>query len=290
MRMFPVLRQVTVALLVSTLSTVGGLVVLTTPASAATSVPFSSFSAGVFEPGQVKHYVWNNANSDAYAPGLEATGADDPDAYCAVEVSRMWYERQPSGEREFHLDITSETSQRCQVTVWLARLTKYREGSTGDLAPGASRSWVWNNAQTDRYIYAVGALPEQLATGSCKIEVTSRYRTQPDGENEFFYTARNIGSVACSAQLRHVSLPVDVSSTARSSLYPGSRYTLYPGKLSSSTRVVVQGAAPDPTSAGLCTWTAGPAGYENDRFYYLDYWNTGSVACGGTATYALLAI
>src|SRR4051794_10492110 len=277
-------RRTFVLALVLTLTTAGGLVATPGVASAAGLV---SFNAGVFEPGQVKHMWWNNANADAWAPGLEVTGADDPAALCVVGVRRTWYQRNPSGEREFHLELEGDNNERCQVKVWLASLTMYRQSTTGTLNPGRSWSSHWNNAHTDQNVYIVGVLPEQVASGACAIEVTTGFRTQPDGENEFSYRATNVGDVACSAQLLHVKLPVN-DRWSLNPLNPRSGWGLSTAA-PVGTKVQVAGAAPDKVATGPCDITPGQeVRYSLPVSLWVDFTNTGAVTCGMTATFAWL--
>lgn len=256
------------------------------PEVAAAAGPYS-FSMGVFEPRQLKTTHWNNANSDAYAPTLEAVVVDDPDAHCWVTLLRTWYVRQPSGEKEFYLTVQGDTQDRCQVRVYLAGFTKYRESSIGVLAPGQSWRSHWNNAHTDQVIYLVGVLGEQTAAGACAVEVTTRYRTNPDGENEFDYEAVNVGSVACSAKLLHVSVPVTEShyvGGAPPGGYVGVQGTIGPD----GTRIVVVGAVPQTDPDGPCEFSPEPMEFFELGAVSADFRNTGSVSCWMTATFATM--
>lgn len=274
-------RRVAAAALVVVLTAVGGVVLTPGVASAAT---FSSFSAGVFAPLQVKHYWWNNANSDAYAPGLEGVTEADPNVSCTGTVNRTWYVRQPSGEREFHLEIEGDPVARCRLTVWLARLSMFRESSTGTLNPGQSRAWLWNNARSAQNIYLVGVYPAQVEDGACAIEVSTQYRTQPNGENEFIYRAKNVGDVACSADLRHVKLGVDDSYNL---LGPISGTIGVFDTLPAGIRVVVPGAVPAANPDGPATFSLGPLTYLYDDLFRIKYTNNGA-ANPFIATYAWL--
>lgn len=276
-------RRVVLGALAAALATVSGLVATPGVASAAS---FVSFDAGVFAPDQVKHYWWNNADADAYAPGMEGTPTKDLSMGCNIQVVRSWYQRNSSGEREFHLEIRGDHHYECRVKVWLAPLTKYRETSTGELAPGASKAWVWNNAHSEQNVYVVGVLPAKPAAGACSIEVTNQYRTQPDGETEFIYRARNIGSVACSAQLKHVSLPA-FSTEQWYDTWPGGEYAVWPPTFPYGTRVVVAGAAPDRTVGAACQFSVGPISFVGDTSY-TSYTNTGSVWCGLKGVFAAM--
>jgi hypothetical protein len=276
-------RRTLVAALVLALTTAVGLVATPGVASAYSLV---SFNAGQFEPRQVRHVWWNNANSDAYAPGLEATRVDDPAAKCHVEVDRTWYQRNASGEREFHLEIEGDSLYKCQVTVWLARLTMYRTSTTSTLNPGGWWSSHWNNAHTDQNVYVVGVLPAQVSSGACAIEVTTAFRTQPDGENEFSYRATNVGNVACSAQLLHVKLPVDYT-WSLSSAPPDDGWSLTTGAAPAGTRVQVAGSAPARVSTAPCDVTPDQeVGYSGQTGFWVVFRNTGTVKCGMTATFA----
>ena len=278
-------RRALVVTLVFALTTTVGLVAIPGVASASS---LASFNEGVFEPGQVKHTWWNNATADAYAPGLEATGVDDPDAYCHVTVLRTWYQRNPSGEREFHLEIEGDRNDRCQVTVWLARLTMYRTSTTSTLSPGQWSSSHWNNAHTDQNVYVVGVLPAVVSSGSCRIQVTTSFRTQPDGETEFSYRTTNIGVVACSAQLLHVKLPVN-ESWSLNPLSPGDGWGLSTAAPPDGIRVQVAGAAPDRVATAPCDITPDQAvGYSGPASFFVDFTNTGTVECGALATFAWL--
>jgi hypothetical protein len=282
-------RRAAAGALVVALTTVGALVA--TP-GVALATTFSSFDAGVFAANQVKHVWWNNANSDVYAPGLHAVGADNPKLTCELEILRTWYQRNASGEREFHLQIKGDRQQRCQATVWLARLSMEQETETGELAAGQSRSWPRLNAHTDRNIYLVGAVASQPVSGACRIEMTAKYRTQPNGQTDFIYTATNTGDVTCSAKLRHTALTVDrTATTAPLSPPPGGHVRILAG-MPADTKVVTAGAAPDPTSAGTCQITIGSMSYTAPPPHNVGvrttYHNTGTVTCGLTATYATL--
>lgn len=276
-------RRYLAAVLTVVSITVAGLVV--TPGTAAAAPTFYSFSAGVFEIGQVKHYWWNNANADAYAAGLGSESIE-PNRLCDATVTRTWYVRHPSGEREFHLLIQGGTFYRCDVTVTLAALTKFRENSTAELAPGQSQTIWWNNAHFDVNIYLVGIVPT-VSYDDCALEVTSDYRTQPDGENEFVYTVANIGNVTCSAALRHVRLPVtDTESVTR--LAVGQTRSAHADFYPLINGVIVTGAVPGVHPSGPCLIRANPVRYYDVGAFTPTFTNTGRLSCTTMATFAVM--
>jgi hypothetical protein len=271
--------------LLLTVVLVGGQLV--SAGSAAAATPISSFDAGVFTAGQTKHKVWNNANSDAYAVGLTSVGVDDSDAFCRATVLRSWYVRQATGEREFHLIIEGDPSERCRIRVWLGRLTASRSTPVGVIKPGGGITRIWNNAQTDRNIYVIGILGATPLAGACEFEVKTRYQTRPDGENEFAYTATNVGSVACGADLRMVTLPV----TERFDLgtfRAGGKTSLLIG-FETTTNVVVGGLNPRPVADGICQWAPGLVQTFDVGRLDFDYTNTAVTQwCGADATFTVL--
>jgi hypothetical protein len=273
-------RRAAVAALAFAVTTVGGLVITPGIAAAASY----SFDAGVYAKRQVRHTWWNNANADAYAVGLTTTGVDRPDATCNVQLNRTWYVRNPSGEREFHMEIQGGSFDRCRVTVHLSTVAAFRESSTGVLNPGQTKAWHWNDAHTDANIYLVGVVP-QVTSAACAIEVTSFYRTQPDGENEFVYQAANVGGVACSAQLRHAQVPVaETIELGEVTPYGGlSDEAYFP-----DATVVVTGAVPGGTPDGPCEFTPAPMGYRAPGQFRIAYYNTGAVTCSVNSTIAFL--
>jgi hypothetical protein len=247
----------------------------------------SSFDAGVFTAGQTKHKVWNNANSDAYAVGLTSEGVDDPKAFCRATLIRSWYVRQASGEREFHMIIEGDPSKRCRIRGSLGRLTASRSTPVGVIKPGGGITWIWNNAHADQNIYVIGVVGATPAAGACEFEVKTRYRTQPDGEDEFVYTTTNVGSVACGADLRMVTLPVDESfdlgafrASANISLLIGFETT---------TNVVVGGLNPRPVADGICQWAPGLVETFDEGKLEFNYTSTAATQwCGADATFAVL--
>lgn len=273
-------RRSAAALALATTASAGGVIV--TP-GLALAAGLHSFSAGVLQPGQIRHMWWNNANADAYAVGLEVTKVKEFEG-CGVEISRTWFEREVSGEREFHMQIKGSWTSACEVRVWLADLASYRSSFTGDLAPGDTWDSHWNNAHTDQYVYAVGVVGSQPASGTCRMEVATHYRTQPTGENEFYYAVTNIGSTTCSAELRHVRLPVQWSFAA-GNLSAGHTRNISPSTFNETARAFVPGVVPGTTSAGECRYDLSPVSYGDTGRIDVDYTNAGTVACAMTSTF-----
>lgn len=267
------------------LATIGGVALTADPAAAATTVRLATTQT--LGPGETQHRIWNNANSGAYAVGLKGTPADG-DGYCFLQVLRSWYERLPSGEREFHYEFKNFSGlEVCVVEVYLASFDAFRTSSFGQLAPGQSAAKVWNNAHTDRYIYLTGAVPSQPTSGVCQFETAGSYRSQPDGETEFVHSVRNIGSISCSVEVRMVQLNVSYRSNMGSGPSPTGLVTMYPASSSvpANLRVFVPGAIPyDPGAP--CQLEVRRSEYLGPRSISMSYGLIGTNTCDFAATAA----
>jgi hypothetical protein len=165
-------------------------------------------------PGASKNMVWNNANplTAAYFVGISPDGATSGNP-CELEVTRTWYLQQPSGEREFRFTVKNVGAIACQGDVQLA-LTNAASSSwsTSAIAAGATKSWVWNNANPLDRIYVPGLSPGGASgLSTCQLEVTQSYYRQVinstgAAEREFRLSVKNVGSLGCfgTVLLNHV--------------------------------------------------------------------------------------
>lgn len=168
---------------------------------------FTNWSTGGVNPGATQTWQWNNANplNSAHLVGLIPSGATSTTA-CQFEVTRTWYEQQPGGEREFHFNVKNVGTIACSASIRLANATTTTSWSTGALAPGASGTWHWNNANPLTAVYLPGVSP-QGASGlqSCDLEITAEWYIQRlnsgTAEREFYFTVKNVGSLACTGDI-----------------------------------------------------------------------------------------
>jgi hypothetical protein len=170
---------------------------------------FTTWSTGGIAVGASQSWTWNNANplSSTHLVGVSPTGSTSTDT-CDIEVTRSFYLQQPSGEREFHFVLKNVGNIACQGDIQLANTTSADSSwSTGSLAPGASSSWVWNNANPLTRVYVPGLAPAGASTTTpCQLEITSTSYQQfinADGttERKFNLTVKNIGSLTCSGRV-----------------------------------------------------------------------------------------
>jgi hypothetical protein len=169
----------------------------------------NTWSTGGINAGATQNWTWNNANplTASHLVGLSPTGSTSTDT-CQLEVTRSWYLQQPTGEREFHFTVKNAGAIACEGDVQLALATAADSSwSTGTLSPGASGSWVWNNANPLDRVYVPGLSPTGASESStCQLEITDTTYQQmikSDGtaERRFFLTVKNSGSLACSGTI-----------------------------------------------------------------------------------------
>jgi hypothetical protein len=165
----------------------------------------STWATGGIDVGASKSWTWNNANplTATYVVGISPSGATSSSP-CQLEVTRSWYDQQPGGEREFKFTVTNVGAVACQGDVQLVAVTNANSSwSTGTMSPGASGTWVWNNANPLDRVYAPGLSPGGASgVTPCVLEVTKSYYQQfinSDGttERKFFLTVQNTGSLTC---------------------------------------------------------------------------------------------
>jgi hypothetical protein len=196
--------------------------------------------------------------------------------------------RQPGGEREFHLILLGDTLRSCRVRVWLGRVTAFRSSTTATIPAGGGITRIWNNAHLEQNIYLIGVVPSvPTSTVPCQFEVKPAYLTRPDGQTQFAYTTTNVGTVACSAELRMVSLPV-TDSFELGAYRAGAQLSVRPFFRATTTNVVVPGVNPQVVPGGICQWTVQESITQELGVISFDYANAGVTTCGGTATFAVL--
>jgi hypothetical protein len=268
------------------------------PASARSGIVGSWFS-GTVPAGASQSWWWNNANplDTVYEVGLRPVGAPIGGS-CQFEVTRSWYVQQPDGEREFHFVIRNVGTVACDTEILLTIIGSSRSWSTGSLAPGSSRSWTWNNTIRDA-AYRVGLSPTGAAsTSPCQLEVTRTfYRQQPGGEREFVLTVKNVGTVACAAD---VLLGRVGASATGPALAVNAGQTRTDALVDPATPVLVfvPGLAPaGATDTGACQIQAVRHWYEQhvstngatSRILRISFRNIGSLNCSARAQFAFVA-
>jgi hypothetical protein len=166
---------------------------------------FATWETGGLDVGASRNFYWNNANplTASYVAGVVPSGAT-PSNDCKLELTRSWYLRRATGEREFWFTLKNIGAIACQGDIQLARDTgSVSSWGTGTLAAGATDGTGWNNANPLTRAYLPGLSPAQPTSGVCSLEVSRQYyrqRINTDGtaEREFIANVTNSGAISCS--------------------------------------------------------------------------------------------
>jgi len=184
----------------------------------------ASWYSGTVAAGASQTWYWNNANpfEAAYQVGYSPVGATTGKA-CRFETVNAIYQRYSNGERKFVFTIKNSGTIACGTTVLLASLTGSYFSNTGTLSPGQSQT---RSATSDFDILQLaGVLPFASGSTPCQIELGSTSHRNPSaGKWEFWFTVRNVGAVACSANLYLASAPKDIGWRTFTDLGPGETY------------------------------------------------------------------
>lgn len=192
------------------------------PASTASvQSPLWDFFTSTVPAGASRTYGWHASATAIYTVGLSPRGASTTDD-CEFEVTRTWNVQKPGGSREFWFTVKNVGTIDCGSDVMLYSLSDVAGAwNTGGVNPGASVTKHWNNAGASN-VYVGGAAPSgATSTTSCQFEVTREwYAQQPGGEKEFWFTLKNIGTIACSAEVLLGAKAIG-NAAATSTLTPG---------------------------------------------------------------------
>ena len=256
-------------------------------ASATTVSSVRSFDGGVLDAGASRVYTWTNANSDIYEVSPAGVRSSDSSRPCAVQVVDQWYRRAAGGARQFQMRIENSDSVACAVTVRMALFAADRTGSTGTIQPGSSKAWIWHSSNFAKNVYLIGVTPNEPASGTCQLDVDWRTRVAPSGEQQFYWSVRNTGAVACDGAWKLGWVPVQSTTTFTDEPSPPGGIGSLSGLVNSDTyRVFVWGLIPIETSDGNCDW--GPRYYGNlgdpavptaEARWFVAYRNAGSTTC-----------
>ena len=122
------------------------------------------------------------------------------------------------------------------------------------------------------------------------MEVTRNwYVQQPGGEREFYFTVKNVGAIACSANVQLASQNT-ATSWSTGQLAGGATYTSHWNNANPLNRVYLPGLSPLGASSSACQLEVTRSWYqqrrdsdgETEREFYLTVKNLGSNTCSGT--------
>jgi hypothetical protein len=161
---------------------------------------------------------------------------------------------------------------------------------TGTVSAGASREYHWNNAPAGA-VYEVGFSPLGASTAAtCQFEVTRRWYVQTSaGSRQFWWTFKNVGSLACGANVMLTDRSANAS-FALGALNPGQSTTTHWNNLDPSLPVYRIGLSPaGATSTDECAMEVTRTWFARDWFereLWMTVKNTGTIACSTTVLLA----
>jgi hypothetical protein len=228
--------------------------------------------------------------------GFSPVGASTSEP-CVFQTTRTWYQQQPGGEREFWFTIKNIGDIACGTDILLTSLVNgVGPWPTGGIDPGWTTTKHWNNANPLTTSYVVGLAPSgATATQPCQFQVIRTwYQQQPGGEREFWFTIKNVGAIACQANILLAGVAsTDISSTG--TLAPGSGVTKHWNNANPLNNVYIVGASPQGATGSACqfevtnTWYRQLINPPAEREFYFTLTNVGSISCGADILLASVA-
>lgn len=165
-----------------------------------------------------------------------------------------------------------------------ATATSVRSWSAGTLAPGTSKSYVWNNANSAIYQANTAGVQTGTADAPCQITVTAQsYQRLASGARRFNLTVKNTDAVSCDATVYLALLTADRSGST-GTLSPGQSKSWFWHNSDLRNQVYIAGATPNAAASGTCqlgvTWKVRVTAAGEAQFWWTVR-NIGSTACDG---------
>jgi hypothetical protein len=169
-------------------------------------------------------------------------------------------------------------------TATAATATSVRSWSAGTLAPGTSKSYVWNNANSDIYQVNTAGIRTGTTDAPCQIAVTAQsYQRTASGARRFSFTIRNTDAVSCDVSVYLALITADRSAST-GMLSPGQSKSWYWRNSDLRNQVYIAGATPNTAAAGTCqldvAWKVRVTATGEGQFWWTVR-NIGSTACDG---------
>lgn len=257
----------------------------------------ATWFTGTVPAGGSQGWVWNNASATLnYLVGFNPVGASTLNP-CQFEVTSTRYVQQFGGEKEFQFTLRNISSIACGATVQLTWVSSWSIGSTGGLNPGQTQTWLWNNLPAGQ-IFLVGLTPSgSTSTAPCQIQVVRTWYTkQPGSDRELWFQLRNVGSIACQADVR-LANPAGSFSFGAGSIGAGGSVTWTWNNANPVTSAYLLGMTPADASPNACSLEITRLFYRqvinsdgsSERELSITVRNIGSVTCSGTVNLTTIA-
>jgi hypothetical protein len=160
-------------------------------------------STGGMVPGETQTFSYRNLDEGrAYLIGLVPSGATTTST-CQFKVTSVAYDREVDGDVatpvNMYYTVQNVGSITCVAGIEVGSDPVDNVLSAVNLAPGASSSRQWNNANPVTAVHLIGVRPDLIG---CEISLISQYyrqviNTNGSSERELIFTIRNTGSITC---------------------------------------------------------------------------------------------
>lgn len=161
--------------------------------------------------------------------------------------------------------------------------------NTGVMAPGTSKTWNWNNADTS-VAYRVGLAPQGATpTATCEFEVTREWYEQRlnngVSELEYWFTIKNVGTISCYASglLSWIGVTAKLGPTASAAAGQQAGTWYYYDGAESTTALVVALIPRGATAASPCKYEVDPTSQvvsnDGERRHSIGVLNVGGITC-----------
>ena len=258
----------------------------------------ATWFTGTIAAGGTQGWAWTNAPADAaYVVGYNPAGATTS-AMCQFETISTHYVQLWGGQRQFHFTLKNVGSIACGATVLLTAVTSSVVGSTGGVSPGGTQVHLWNIAWHTNWV--VGLNPTgATSSAACQFRVTRTWYVQP-GEagalRQFWWEIKNVGTVACQADLRLASTTVS-NSFAVGSVGSGGTWSTTWNNANPVTSAYLVGVSPQGSWPIPCQFEVTRMIYRqhinsngsSEREIRLSFKNVSGTQCGGLAELKTIA-
>jgi hypothetical protein len=165
--------------------------------------------------------------------------------------------------------------------------------NTGGLNPGQAVTKHWNNAPNLNSFVAGLSPAGATSTTPCQFEVTREWYSTTPTEKEFYFTVKNVGTIACSAEILLATKSTTTTSSIGSTAPGGTGGSTWNNN--PETMAYMLGLFPTgSTSANACqfeitrTWygqTINSDGSAEKEFHH-NWKNVGAITCQATKLFA----
>jgi hypothetical protein len=259
----------------------------------------ATWFTGTIAAGGTQGWTWTNAPANAaYVVGYNPVGATTS-SMCQFETISSQYVQLWGGQRQFQFVLKNAGSISCGATVLLTAVASGVVGSTGGVSPGGSQVHYWTNLPWNTNWVASLNPTGATSSAACQFRVTRSWyvqQQQAPSSRQFWWEVKNVGTIACQADLRLASTTV-VASFSVATVAPGVTWSPTWTNANPLTSAYLVGVSPQGTYPTPCQFEVTRMIYRqrintngsSERQIQISFKNVGAVTCGGLAELQTIA-